>query len=146
MVSSMSWPGEMTAMVAVAASREYAEVWRTDDCAAFESVYADENGVTCSELVIWSADGSRYREVIGGVDLAKIRRDWEAASPQHFNSVLVPDDAGRKVWTHLEPEPVAEPVPEPVPDRVERSAKDVAAVPRDPQDEPYKHSKPVKSV
>lgn len=86
--------------VAVAASREYVEVWRTDDCAAYESVYVDKNGVTCSELVIWSADGSRYREVIGGADLTTIRRDWEAASP--FDKVLVPEGAGRKVWTHLD--------------------------------------------
>ena len=56
-------------------------MWRTDDCAAYESVYLDGNGVVCSEFVIWSADGSRYREVIGGVDLTTIRRDWEAASP-----------------------------------------------------------------
>jgi hypothetical protein len=86
--------------VAVAASREYVEVWRTDDCAAYESVYVDKNGVTCSELVIWSADGSRHREVIGGADLTTIRRDWEAASP--FDKVLVPEGAGRKVWTHLD--------------------------------------------
>jgi hypothetical protein len=101
--------------VAVAASREYVLVWRTDDCAAYESVYVDKNGVTCSELVIWSADGSRYREVIGGADLTTIRRDWEAASP--FDKVQVPDDAGRKVWTHLdatEDEPPAA-VPEPEP-------------------------------
>ena len=35
----------------------------------------------CTELVIWKEDGSRYREVFGGVDLTTIRRDWEAASP-----------------------------------------------------------------
>ena len=58
--------------VAVAVSREYVEIWRTDDCAAYESVFVDENGVTCSEFVIWSADGSRYREVIGGADLTTI--------------------------------------------------------------------------
>jgi hypothetical protein len=86
--------------VAVAASREYVLVWRTDDCAAYESVYVDKNGGTCSELVIWSADGSRYREVIGGADLTTIRRDWEAPSP--YDKVQVPDDAGRKVWTHLD--------------------------------------------
>ncbi len=87
----------------VAVSREYVLVWRTDDCAAYESVYVDENGVTCSELLIWDADGSRYREVIGGVDLIGLRRGWEAASP--FDKMRVPDDAGRKVWTHLGPEP-----------------------------------------
>ena len=32
----------------------------------------------CSEL-IWNEDGSRYREVIGGLDLTGLR-DWEAAS------------------------------------------------------------------
>ena len=101
----------MTAVVAVAVSREYVEIWRTDDCAAYESVYADENGLICSELMIWSADGSRYREVIGGLDLTKLCRSWEVASPS--GAVLVPDDAGRKVWTHLDPEPVAEPEPEP---------------------------------
>jgi hypothetical protein len=104
--------------VAVAVSREYVEVWRTDDCAAFESVYVDENGVTCSELVIWDRDGSRYRELICGADLTTIRRDWEAASP--FDKVQVPDDAGRKVWTHLvEDEPPAA-VLEPEPARVSR--------------------------
>jgi hypothetical protein len=83
----------------VAAAREYVEIWRTDDCAAYESVYVDQNGVTCSELVIWDKDGSRYREVIGGVDLTTIRRDWEAA--RAFDKVQVPDDAGRKcgrIW------------------------------------------------
>ena len=109
--------------VAVAVSREFVEIWRTDVCAAYEAVYADENGVTCTELVVWDKDGSRDREVIGGVNLTTTRRDWEAASP--FDKVQVPDDAGRKVWTHLEPEPVAEPVPEPEPDVV-RAARALA--------------------
>ena len=71
--------------------------------------------MTCSELVIWDSDGSRYREVICGADLTTIRCDWEAASP--FDKVQVPDDAGRKVWTHLvEDEPLAAvPEPEPAP-------------------------------
>jgi hypothetical protein len=111
----------MTALSPVTASRELVEIWRTDDCAAYESVYLDQNGVVCSELVIWDRNGGRYREVIGGVDLTTIRRDWKAASPQ-FNSMQVPDDAGRKVWTHLEPKPEPKPVvepelkPEPVPE------------------------------
>jgi hypothetical protein len=123
--------------VAVAASREYVEVWRTDDCAAYESVYVDKNGVTCSELVIWSADGSRYREVIGGADLTTIRRNWEAASP--YDKVLVPDDGGRKVWTNLEPEPQPEAAPEP-----ERAPEPVSPPPpvkTDPQYEPPKEER-----
>ena len=123
----------MTAPVAVAASRAYVEVWRTKGCAAFEAVFLDEDGVTCSELFIWNADGNLYREVIGGVDLTTIRRDWEAASP--FDKVQVPDDAGRKAWTHLdlelepEPEPAPEPAPEPEPE-IPPVADDVARAAR----------------
>jgi hypothetical protein len=121
--------------VAVAVSREYVEVWRTDDCAAFESVYVDENGVTCSELVIWDRDGSRYRELICGADLTTIRRDWEAASP--FDKVQVPDDAGRKVWTHLvEDEPPAA-VLEPEPARVSRRVDPQYEPPKEERDTPF---------
>ncbi len=97
--------------MSVAVSRELVEIWRTDDCAAYESVYLDQNGVICTELVIWDKDGNRYREVIGGVDLTTIRRDWAASSP--YSKMLLPDDSGQKVWTNLEPEAVAAPTPEP---------------------------------
>jgi hypothetical protein len=123
--------------VAVTVSREFVEIWRTDDCAAYESVYLDSNGVVCTELVIWDRDGSRYREVIGSVDLSTTRRDWEAAAPGS-GAVLVPDDAGRKVWQHLGPEPEPElahnapvetaPVAEPA----------AVTVSKDSQYEPYK--------
>ena len=123
----------MTASVAV--SREYVEIWRTKDCAAFEAVYADENGVICSELMVWHGDGGRYREVIGGVDLTTTRRDWEAASPA-FGAVLVPNDAGKKVWTHLEPEPELVPERPATPAPVAEPA--APPVSRDPQYEPWK--------
>ena len=48
-----------------------------------------------------------------GLDLDTITEVWESASP--FNKVQVPDDAGRKVWTHLEPKPEPGPAPEPEP-------------------------------
>jgi hypothetical protein len=56
-------------------------------------------------------DGSMFEERWSG--LAGVREALDAASP--FDKVLVPDDAGRKVWTHLdatEDEPPAA-VPEP---------------------------------
>jgi hypothetical protein len=64
-------------------------------------------------LVIVAADGSMFEERWSR--LAGVRKALEAASP-HFNAMQVPNDAGRKVWTHLEPEPesVVEPEPEPV--------------------------------
>ena len=68
--------------------------------------------------MIWDKDGSRYCEVIGGVDLTATRRDWVAASPA-FGAMQVPDpETGRKVWQCLEPEAVAEPEPvaEPTPE------------------------------
>jgi hypothetical protein len=49
-------------------------VWRIKGCAAFEAVFLDENGVTCSELLIWNADGNLYRQHITGVDLGAVRR------------------------------------------------------------------------
>ena len=93
----------MTAPVAVAVSREYVEIWRIKGCAAFEAVYADENGVTCSELLVWNADGDRSCYTMLGIDMGELCRHWEAASPA-FGAMQVPNDAGRKVWTHLEPE------------------------------------------
>jgi hypothetical protein len=65
-------------------------------------------------LVLVAADGSMYEERIAG--LAGVREALDAASP--YDKVLVPNDAGRKVWTHLEPEPepVVEPEPEPEPE------------------------------
>jgi hypothetical protein len=63
-------------------------------------------------LVTVEPDGSMFEERWSG--LAGVREALEAASP-HFNAMQVPNDAERKVWTHLEPEPepVVEPEPEP---------------------------------
>ena len=55
-------------------------------------------------LVTVAADGSMYEHRVFG--LAGVREALNAASP--YDKVLVPDDAGRKVWTHLvEDEPPA---------------------------------------
>jgi hypothetical protein len=70
-------------------------------------------------LVTVEPDGSMFEERWSG--LAGVREALAAASPS--NKVLVPNDAGRKVWTHLEsvledePPPEPEPAPGPPPDR-----------------------------
>jgi hypothetical protein len=63
-------------------------------------------------LVIVADDGSMSEHRVAG--LAGVGAALKAASP--YDKVLVPNDAGRKVWTYLEPEPesVVEPEPEPV--------------------------------
>jgi hypothetical protein len=73
---------------------------------------------------------SEYRIVGFG---AGVGEAWEATAPGS-GAMRVPDDAGRKVWTHLEPEPVAE--PKPAPAKPEPTAP--VPVSRDPQYEPYK--------
>jgi hypothetical protein len=77
-------------------------------------------------LVLVAADGSMYEERIAG--LAGVREALDAVSP--YDKVLVPNDVGRKVWTHLEPEPepVVEPEPEPEPEAA--PAPEVPAVSR----------------
>jgi hypothetical protein len=120
----------------VRVTKQYRMRYRCDNgVVCYESVQ-EEDGLTCSELLIWNADGNLYRQSIGGVDLAAIRREWEAASP--FDKVQVPNDAGRKVWTHLEPEPEPVAVPEPEPVAVPVDPAAAVAVSRDPQYEPWK--------
>ena len=62
-------------------------------------------------LVTVEEDGTVYEERWSG--LAGVREAWEATSPA-FGAVLVPNDQGQKVWTHLEPEPEPGPELEPV--------------------------------
>jgi hypothetical protein len=82
-------------------------------------------------LVTVEEDGTMFEERWAGV--AGVREAWEAASP-HFNAMQVPNDAGRKVWTHLEPEPepVAEPAPEP-----QRRVDPQYEPPREERDTPF---------
>jgi hypothetical protein len=77
-------------------------------------------------LVTVKEDRTMFEERWSGV--AGVREAWEAAAPGP-GAMRVPDDAGRKVWTHLEPEPEPgaaptpalapgpEPKPEPEPER-----------------------------
>ena len=60
-------------------------------------------------MVTVAEDGSISEHRIGG--LAGLREALGAASP--YSKVLVPDDAGRKKWTRLDPEPAPELKPEP---------------------------------
>ena len=83
-------------------------------------------------LVTVEEDGTMFEERWAGV--AGVREAWEAASPAS-GAVLVPDDAGRKVWTQLGPEPVAAPLPAPPEPKPEPAR---APVSRDPQYEPWK--------
>ena len=57
-------------------------------------------------LVTVEEDRTMYEERWSGV--AGVREAWEAAAPSP-GPVLVPNDAGQKVCTHLEPEPALEP-------------------------------------
>jgi hypothetical protein len=117
----------------VRVAKQYRVLYRCEDgVVCYESV----NDTEGSELLIWNADGNLYRQSIAGVDLGAVRRLWEAASP--FDKVRVPDDAGRKVWTHLEPEPEPVAVPEPEPVAVPVDPAAAVTVSRDPQYEPWK--------
>lgn len=93
-------------------TKRYRLLYREPDGdATYESV-----GGPDYELLTISKDGSVSREV-WGMDLAGIREHWEATSP--YSKVLVPDDAGRKVWTQLdapEPAPQTATAPETAPD------------------------------
>jgi hypothetical protein len=62
-------------------------------------------------LVTVEPDGTMFEERWSGV--AGVREAWEAAAPRS-GAMLVPDDSGQKVWTHLEPEPEPGPELEPV--------------------------------
>jgi hypothetical protein len=125
----MALPTAETAPVTPKIKKQYRLLYRSDDgSAAYESV----NDPGEYELLTVTADGT-YLHRVYGVGFREIRREWEAATP--FDKVLVPDDAGRKRWTHLdvtedelvvgghepasEPDPIPEPelVPEPEPVR-----------------------------
>ena len=89
-------------------------------------------------LVTVEPDGSMSEHRIAGV--AGLREGVMAANP--YDKVLVPNDAGRNVWTHLDAPPPAEDepptaVPEPEPEPANPPGRRV-----DPQYEPPKPERP----
>lgn len=93
-------------------------------------------------LVTVEPDGTMFEERWSGV--AGVRGAWEAAAPSP-GAVLVPNDAGQKVWTRLEPGPAPAPEPEserPASAAVPAAAPAAAAAPAPGRDLQYEPPKP----